>query len=287
MLTLQAFNYLAVLVLATLRVSFYTLYERKILSLSHIRKGPQIVSFRRVLQALAGLRFLISSVISNPGLCCVRLFVKLGLWPAFIWVAQVFVAQSFFILFLVGWLLKIPAIYALSLMPLGHRATIVIFLSVALGAVAPFSVSRVKLILGYRSLIHSSLVLVCLPWFVVYWVVYGALLLRVLSLFSKVYLISVSQAVRSLRIQYFAIAFGLTVLAGLPPFRGFLLKLIAVFRLFEVNPGLAICVLRVTAGAILYYLRLTLGVVLSMSLASRRLKYRGSMLILLRVCLIV
>ena len=32
-----------------------------------------------LIQALAGLRFLISSVISNPGLCCVRLFVKLGL----------------------------------------------------------------------------------------------------------------------------------------------------------------------------------------------------------------
>jgi NADH-quinone oxidoreductase subunit H len=42
--------YLIVLVGVLVRVSFYTLYERKILGSGHLRKGPNVVGVRGFLQ---------------------------------------------------------------------------------------------------------------------------------------------------------------------------------------------------------------------------------------------
>jgi NADH-ubiquinone oxidoreductase chain 1 len=50
---ISAALYLVTLVIVLIAVSFYTLYERKILSLAHIRKGPLIVGVWGILQPFA------------------------------------------------------------------------------------------------------------------------------------------------------------------------------------------------------------------------------------------
>lgn len=58
--------YVWLLVIALVRVSFYTLYERKILRYSHIRKGPNIVGWWGLLQPFRDALKLFTKELSNP-----------------------------------------------------------------------------------------------------------------------------------------------------------------------------------------------------------------------------
>lgn len=62
--TLSCFVVITVMVL--IAVSFYTLYERKILSLSHIRLGPNIVGYFGLLQPFSDAVKLFAKASSLP-----------------------------------------------------------------------------------------------------------------------------------------------------------------------------------------------------------------------------
>ena len=102
------FIVIAIIVLIT--VSFYTLYERKVLRLSHIRLGPNIVGYLGLLQPFRDAIKLFSKASSNPSnsnplgvILCPILSVRVSLlvWSSIPWESGFTQAKILFLIVII------------------------------------------------------------------------------------------------------------------------------------------------------------------------------------------
>ena len=171
----------------------------------------------------------------------VSVVIKMGVFPFWIWVPQVFINNNYFILYLLSTIQKIIPLCILYWFNWFYLVMIVRLFSIFIGSISIVGVYNVKLILSYSSISHSGwLIIISLISFyyvVLYLSIYIIILYNVLISIKYTFQINsiqMNSTNTSLHKIYYSIR--LISLAGLPPFIGFILKLLIIIVILSIVP---------------------------------------------------
>ena len=165
------------------------------------------------------------------------LFVyKLGLFPFFFWVKDVYKGLSFYNILLLIILPKISYFVVLYKI-LIFDFTILLIISILFSAIIGINQTKIKKILAYSSILNISIIFYMLIktniLYIYYLLIYSFFLLAILLLFKYNYLLDYSTGFLNINI-YLILLFIITI-SGIPPLTGFFLKLTFLYNIIFYN----------------------------------------------------
>lgn len=199
--------------------------------------------------------------LNNNNICYYINFImlyKIGIFPFFIWVSDVYNGLSFnniailsilpkFIFFLI--------LYKINYIDFSSLALISILIACILG----LNQINIKRILAYSSIINLSIILILMlkngMISFYYLIIYSFFLIPILNLLDKNFIISYAKGY--LNFNFFIIIFSIITISGIPPLAGFFLKLSLFFSII-VNSNWIFLILLISgiSTALFIYLRL-------------------------------
>jgi len=186
------------------------------------------------------------------------LIIKAGVAPLHFWFPQV-ITQSGWMqcLLIITWQKVAPFVILSFLNNVIIRASI-IFSSVV-GILGGINQTNVKLILTYSSIIHSAWILTLIStqenlW-VVYITIYTFLTISVVLFFIKISLTYIN-TIFYIKLTFLiktTVLINFLSIAGLPPFIGFIIKVVALIIIFKCNINLTVITFLIVSSFISFY----------------------------------
>lgn len=198
------------------------------------------------------------------------LVIKIGVPPLHQWLAPVAEGLSWSIFYILITVQKVIPFYIIISLISSHEVKNIIVLltiiSALVGAVGGLSQTSVRKIITYSSISHISwiitaLLLSRLNW-LIYFLFYWVILAPIVIIFQKAQLSSLNDLIINKKISGLLIALNFLSLGGLPPFSGFIPKLIIVQS--AINTQFSILVLPLliaTYMSLFFYIRLVSSII--------------------------
>nr|QZZ18284.1 NADH dehydrogenase subunit 2 [Empoasca serrata] len=186
----------------------------------------------------------------------VSLMIKMGVVPFHTWVLNIVDGLKFNMLFLMVTLLKLPPLYILSYISF-YLNPFIIF-SLLLGSLLGLNQNSFRSILGYSSIFNMGFILSCLL-FNYIWLFY--LFFYSVILFSLIYWLNLfninymNQFILNMYNPFinFVLLTSLLSMGGLPPFLGFMIKLIVLEFTLYLNFYLISFLMIISSLMVMYY----------------------------------
>nr|YP_010930306.1 NADH dehydrogenase subunit 2 [Apphia nigricauda]WKK49895.1 NADH dehydrogenase subunit 2 [Apphia nigricauda] len=189
------------------------------------------------------------------------LLIKLGVAPFHMWVLSVVEGLSYMSLFIVLFTMKLVPLSIISLM--NYELMMMSILTMIVGSISGLIQNSIRKLLSFSSIYNLGLVISCiyetslwLTYFLIYGIILFSVLLMIFSLNSN-YINQIIMMDFSLTKK---LVFWLVMLSmgGLPPFLGFLNKLLVIEFLLNNNYLVLLITLIMTALLVIfYYIRLS------------------------------
>ena len=210
-----------------------------------------------IVQAASGGIVLAGVILSWTSVLGRGLVLKLGLWPAYYWVINVFRGISWYGIWWVGGVMKLPGWVFIDLCQWVWRLAV---LSVVVGCVGGVYVANLKKLFAWSRVNHTGWISVMtrlsVGW-TRYFFIYLVLIGRLLYIFDEWEGIRVGQIRLISGVEVAILTIPLLSLAGIPPLAGFYLKWVAVWRLSHTILVLTIPLIVGLAARIFYYLQIS------------------------------
>nr|YP_010930293.1 NADH dehydrogenase subunit 2 [Apphia nigricarina]WKK49882.1 NADH dehydrogenase subunit 2 [Apphia nigricarina] len=189
------------------------------------------------------------------------LLIKLGVAPFHMWVLSVVEGLNWLSLFIILFIMKLVPLFMISLM--GFELMLMSILTMIIGSISGLIQNSIRKLLAFSSIYNLGLIISCiyetslwLNYFLIYGFILFMILLMIIS-FNSNYINQVIMMEFSLMKK---LIFWLVLLSmgGLPPFLGFLNKLLIIEFLLKNNYLLSVTVLILTSLLVIfYYIRLS------------------------------
>nr|YP_010835873.1 NADH dehydrogenase subunit 2 [Onukindia connexa]WGC89392.1 NADH dehydrogenase subunit 2 [Onukindia connexa] len=211
---------------------------------------------------LLGVMILISDLDSMSNLIVsISLMIKLGVAPFHMWVLSVVEGLNYVCLFILLFFMKLVPLYILSLM--NFSLLILSMLTMIVGSISGMVQNSIRKLLALSSVYNLGLVISCIyeiSIWLIYFFVYGLILISLLMLTSKINSNYLNQIIMFEFDLSKKLLFWLVMLSmgGLPPFLGFFNKIIVIEFLISNGLFMNALILIFTALMVIYfYIRMT------------------------------
>nr|AYB71576.1 NADH dehydrogenase subunit 2 [Platorchestia sp. AKP-2018] len=196
----------------------------------------------------------------------VALVIKVGAAPFHQWMPSLIEGMTWqtIIFFLI--IQKINPLILISFCPLEFNTTnilllLVISFSAMFGSIGGLNQSSVRSIMAYSSISHMawmlSAIYVFSPLWIFYYFTYSLIFFSVLSIFNNKEIYNLNHLLMKQKITFFVFVLCLFSLGGLPPFSGFIPKLLVSLKLLtETHTFLFLFLLLSTFLSLFFYMRL-------------------------------
>lgn len=224
-----------ILIYLVLEIQSFTLYilfnlDKKLLSI----KSTLILFF---LNGLFSFFFIMYFIYYNNNLLVYYLNIlfvyKMGLFPFFFWVKDVYKGLTFYNILLLIIIPKISYFIVLYKI-LIFDFTIIIILSILFSAIIGINQTRLKEILAYSSILNISIIFFMLTkannLFIYYLLLYSYFVIALLLILRYNYMLEYSSGF--LNVNIFLILLFVITISGIPPLTGFFLKLTFLYVIF-------------------------------------------------------
>lgn len=223
-----------------------------------------------IIQAVSGVFILISLFIFNHftfirGLIIVFGFIlKLAAAPLHQWIPSIIEGLSWPCVYLLIVPQKIGPIFLLINMEFFIIDNLMLFfirISAVVGGLGGLIQSSLRKILAYSSISHLGWIIICIQykkhiWFN-YFFIYSFILLTIVFTFIKITVNKIKELFRDLNLIKLLVSLNLLSLRGLPPFTGFLPKIIVIMDLIKSSLDFILLPLLFgTLTSLFFYLRL-------------------------------
>nr|AUO29147.1 NADH dehydrogenase subunit 2 [Platorchestia parapacifica] len=224
-------------------------------------------------QSMASLLMIISLSMLNPlnnfwlfMLLSASLAIKMGAAPFHQWMPSLIEGMTWqtIIIFLI--LQKINPLIMLSFCPLAANSSsvfllLIIFFSAMIGSVGGLNQSSVRSIMLYSSISHMAWMLSAIYIFsslwVLYYLIYSLILFSILNIFNNKEIYNLNHLLMKQKTNFFLLVMCLFSLGGLPPFSGFISKLLVSLKLLTENHTfIFLFLLTSTFLSLFFYMRL-------------------------------
>nr|YP_010835898.1 NADH dehydrogenase subunit 2 [Apphia rufipenna]WGC89417.1 NADH dehydrogenase subunit 2 [Apphia rufipenna] len=211
---------------------------------------------------LMGLMTLIMDMINLGGLIIsFSLLMKLGVAPFHAWVLSVVEGLNYFCLFTMLFTMKLVPLFIIGLM--NYELMLMSALTMIIGSISGLIQNSIRKLLAYSSIYNLGLVILCIhdsSLWLTYFLIYGFILLLILAMIISLNFNYVNQIVMMEFNLSKKIIFWVSMLSmgGLPPFLGFLNKMLIIEFLLSKNSLILLVILIFTTLLVIfYYLRLS------------------------------
>nr|YP_010835911.1 NADH dehydrogenase subunit 2 [Apphia sp. 1 SJ-2023a]WGC89430.1 NADH dehydrogenase subunit 2 [Apphia sp. 1 SJ-2023a] len=211
---------------------------------------------------LIGVMILIMNMINIGGLIIsLSLLLKLGVAPFHMWVLSVVEGLNYLCLFIMLFIMKLVPLFIIGLM--NYELMMMSLLTMIIGSVSGLIQNSIRKLLAFSSIYNLGLVILCVhdySLWLVYFLIYGLILMLILMMIFSLNSNYINQIVMIEFDFSKKMVFWLSMLSmgGLPPFLGFLNKLIIIEFLLNNNNLILLIILIMTALLVIfYYIRLS------------------------------
>lgn len=252
-----------ILIYLILEIQSFTLYilfnlNKNLLSI----KSTLILFF---LNGLFSFFFLMYFIYYNNNLLIYYLNIlfvyKMGLFPFFFWVKDVYKGLSFYNILLLIIIPKISYLVVLYKI-LVFDYTIIIITSILFSAIIGINQTKIKEILAYSSILNISIIFFMITkannLYIYYLLLYSFFVLALLLILKYNYMLEYSSGF--LNIDIYLILLFIVTISGIPPLTGFFLKLTFLYIIFFNNN-------------LIFFLFIILGLSLSLFIYLRFINY--------------
>nr|YP_010535363.1 NADH dehydrogenase subunit 2 [Amblyomma hebraeum]QLD96933.1 NADH dehydrogenase subunit 2 [Amblyomma hebraeum]QLD96946.1 NADH dehydrogenase subunit 2 [Amblyomma hebraeum]UYB77924.1 NADH dehydrogenase subunit 2 [Amblyomma hebraeum] len=220
-----------------------------------------IQAFSSTLFFLASLNYSLMNCQLFEFLIMISMMIKLAMIPFHFWLTNMSEMIDFNTLFLILTIQKMIPLFILSLLSM-KIMVIFAMISSIFSSLLIFNLKMMKKILIYSSISHQgwmlSLILVKSNFWVIYMMIYSMLIYKILILLKKNNLNSFSNFLEKKNFFHMKITFCMLMLSlgGMPPFMGFIMKLISIFLLMKMSKMLIMILIISSMINIFIYIRM-------------------------------
>nr|AUO29134.1 NADH dehydrogenase subunit 2 [Platorchestia japonica] len=226
-------------------------------------------------QSMASLLMIISLMMLNSFgsylffmLIFASLAIKVGAAPFHQWMPSLIEGMTWqtIILFLI--IQKINPLILISFCSLTMKASellllLIISFSALVGSIGGLNQASVRSIMLYSSISHMAWMLSAMylfsPLWIIYYMTYSLILFSVLNILNNKEIYNVNHLLMKQKVNFFLLTLCLFSLGGLPPFSGFIPKLLISLKLLEsAHTFLFLFLLTSTFLSLFFYMRLIL-----------------------------
>nr|WKK49869.1 NADH dehydrogenase subunit 2 [Subulatus sp.] len=190
----------------------------------------------------------------------VSLMIKIGVAPFHNWIFSVVEGLNFMCLYIMLFIMKFVPIFICSLLDM--QFSVLSFITMIVGSISGLIQNSIRKLFSSSSIYNLGLIVSCINenhvW-IIYLTIYGLMLISLFSILMNMNSNYINQLIMTEFDLSKKLIFWLLILSmgGLPPFIGFLNKLIVIEVLLKSNLILAINLILTTLLVIYYYIRLT------------------------------
>nr|YP_010835885.1 NADH dehydrogenase subunit 2 [Carinata dushanensis]WGC89404.1 NADH dehydrogenase subunit 2 [Carinata dushanensis] len=221
-----------------------------------------------IIQSLSSLLLMLGLMImvmefGNLGtlIICTSLLIKLGIAPFHLWVLSVVEGLTNFCLFIMLFLMKLSPLFIISMM--NYEFMFISFITMMVGSISGLIQNSIRKLLAFSSIYNLGMVIACISnnslW-LIYFLIYGFILFCLIIMVNSLSSNYVNQVIMMEFNSSKKLIFWLSMLSmgGLPPFLGFINKLM-IIEFFMINENLILMVTLIFTAllVIFYYMRLS------------------------------
>nr|QWC53775.1 NADH dehydrogenase subunit 2 [Carinata rufipenna] len=189
------------------------------------------------------------------------LLIKLGVAPFHMWVLSVVEGLNLLSLFIILFIMKLVPLFMISLM--GFELMMMSILTMIVGSISGLIQNSIRKLLAFSSIYNLGLIISCVyetSLWLNYFLIYGFILFMVLLMIISLNSNYINQVIMMEFSLVKKLTFWLVMLSmgGLPPFLGFLNKLLIIEFLLKNNYLFSVMILIMTSLLVIfYYIRLS------------------------------
>ena len=196
-------------------------------------------------------------------LILIAIFLKLGVAPFQLWFISVVSKSPWLVLLVLSTWQKLLPLYIVRRVHISRKINIFIIATLVVVIFGSQNQLLIRKLLGYSSLFTISWRVIGGEWSIVAWLVYlvtySLILIVLVWLIGSIEITSIQELIQKTITKIFQVNLGLTflVLAGLPPFIGFISKLIVLEIIFiSTKYFFGVILVRVAIFVLFFYLRI-------------------------------
>nr|YP_010937268.1 NADH dehydrogenase subunit 2 [Ixodes anatis]WKW95225.1 NADH dehydrogenase subunit 2 [Ixodes anatis] len=228
-----------------------------------------------IIQSLASSLFLFSSIlyyISSMNIfhdiLMMAILIKLASAPFHVWFPQISEGISMTSFFLLSTTQKMIPLQILSIFN-NQKIIIFIIFSAILGTLGGFNQTSFRKILAFSSISHLAWMMVLIYinqyFWIIYFTLYLLILFKILSFMKLNYINSINNLhmKKFSSLNKFQLFSYLMSLGGLPPFMGFLMKLLSILLIINKIPYILMILIPSSLGNMYFYTRIMFPMIMS------------------------